>query len=156
MSICTPACWCLSIHTCTYWVLQQEILWAEFNRAETILSENNRPLRTSPSKLLNPWTLLTGLPLLHTGAPSWMWAIPRFFRYTTQFGVTEAAEGDCLTQWCSQLWVKVLGGAPCGAAPPRWERQRRQPAAVSIHLAALSLLSQTVYITLFNPLLNRL
>ena len=44
MSICTPACWCLSIHTCAYWVLQQEILRAEFNRAESILRENSHPL----------------------------------------------------------------------------------------------------------------
>lgn len=36
MSMCTPARSCISLHTLTYWTLQTEILWAEFNRAEII------------------------------------------------------------------------------------------------------------------------
>ena len=34
MSMCTPACSCLSLHTCTYWTWQKEILWAQLNRPE--------------------------------------------------------------------------------------------------------------------------
>lgn len=59
MSMCIPACWCLSLYTCTYWALQKEILWAEFNTAETIPTSLSVKttiyswMPTSFSKLLN-------------------------------------------------------------------------------------------------------
>lgn len=45
MSMCNAACSCLSLYTCTYWALQKEILWAEFNGAEII--PTSLPVKTT-------------------------------------------------------------------------------------------------------------
>lgn len=79
------------------------------------------------------------------------------FRYTAEFRATEAAEGDSLSHSDaavheSKFWERT----PVVLLLHSKRSSSQQPAAVLIHFTALSLLSQTVYITLFNPLLNRL
>lgn len=120
MSMCTPACWCLPLSS-----------WHVLSFAERkIMSTGSIELKWSllPSQWKQPSThvfLQTSQPLnfvdnlfpLHSEA-LWMWASSLLYRCTAGVGAPEAAEGDSLTQWCSQSWVKVLGGDPCGAAPP--------------------------------------
>lgn len=156
MSMCTPASWCLSLHTCTYWALQTEILWTGLNKVEIVPTfpycENNH---VSPNfSTLN--FVDRSAPRAYCNKALWMWAFPCF----TGVLLTLARRGSWrrLSHTEMQPFVsqKLCEGTPVVLLLySKWSSSSSQQ-PYWFHLAALSLLSQTVYITLFNPLLNRL
>lgn len=133
--------------SCTYWALQKEILWAEFNRAEIIPTS----LRVKTNYLL--WTLLTNLSLLHTKA-LWVRVSPCFSgillnskrRRRLKAILSHSDAAICK----SQFWK----GTP--VVPRLHSKRSSSQQRYWFTSFDLSLLSRTVYITLSNPLLNRL
>lgn len=143
--MCTPACSCLSLYTCTYWTLQKEILWAQFNRAEIIptspLKENNHLLRITRFFLQTsqPWTLSTNLFLLQAALQVYPWIQSS----GGSWGQVSHTVGDMALPK-SKFWG-VGGPHAVPLLHSKRSSSSQQQAAVLIHLAALSLLSQTVY-----------